>query len=119
MDKKLRQQAEQLAKRPYTIEIQTEALSDDSIVFVASHPELPGCIAHSDTQETLLEALYRARIDYIYFLLLDGLPIPEPENIMQTSSNVSHILYHIRADSKDSKDDINDVKKTILIRQTS
>lgn len=78
MNNTLLEQAEQLAQRRYTTLTSREELSDGSYVFVAYNPELPGCKSDGETPEEAKANLAHARIDYIYFLLEDGLSVPEP-----------------------------------------
>lgn len=72
------EKATQLANRNYHVEITHDTLSDGTVMFAAVTPELPGCIAQGETPMTAVENLRDARIDYIYFLLEDGLPVPDP-----------------------------------------
>ena len=53
--------------------------SDDDQVFVAEVPELPGCIAHGDTQESALRNANEAIELWIATAQeFDG-PVPEPK----------------------------------------
>lgn len=47
-------------------------------IFVASIPELPGCMAHGDTKEDALKEIKIAKELWIETALEDGLSIPEP-----------------------------------------
>ena len=51
--------------------------ADDA--FVAEVPELPGCMAHGDTQEAALEHVNEAMALWIDTALEFGDPIPEPK----------------------------------------
>jgi len=70
--------AEQLANRQYTTEVLTETLSDGQIVYLARNPELPNCIAQENSVEKAISELDDARVDFIYFLLVDQFPVPDP-----------------------------------------
>jgi predicted RNase H-like HicB family nuclease len=74
------EEAEKLAARGYSIQILQDQLSDGSPIFVARNPELAGCLSQGRSREDALAQLDRARVDYIYSLLEDGVPVPEPLN---------------------------------------
>ncbi len=48
-------------------------------VFVAEVPELPGCVAHGDTQETALRNVNQAMDLWLDTAREFGDPIPEPK----------------------------------------
>jgi predicted RNase H-like HicB family nuclease len=48
-----------------------------SLYCYAFHPELPGCISGGETPNKAKQNLSDARIDYIYYLLEDGLQVPD------------------------------------------
>ncbi len=48
-------------------------------IYVASVPELPGCMAHGDTKEQALKEIETAKELWIETALEDGQPIPEPD----------------------------------------
>lgn len=72
------EQAKHLAQQDYQVVISQDTLSDGSIVFIARSPELTGCKAQGATAQEATDNLLDARIDYIYFLLEDGLNVPAP-----------------------------------------
>lgn len=47
--------------------------------FVAEAPELPGCMAHGDTQEAALEHIHQAMDLWIDTAREFGDPVPEPK----------------------------------------
>ena len=53
--------------------------SDEDRVFVAEVPELPGCIAHGDTQEAALTNAQEATQLWIDTALEFGDPVPQPK----------------------------------------
>ncbi len=53
--------------------------SDEDRVFVAEVPELPGCMAHGDTQETALRNINDAMQLRIDTAREFGDPVPEPK----------------------------------------
>ena len=48
-------------------------------IYVASVPELPGCMAHGNTKEQALKEIETAKELWIETALEDGQPIPEPD----------------------------------------
>lgn len=79
------EKATQLANRNYLITLSHDTLSDGSIMYLARNPELPGCKAQGRTEVEAVNNLRDARIDYIYFLLEDGLNVPSPHSIITSS----------------------------------
>ncbi len=53
--------------------------SNDDDAFVAEVPELPGCMAHGDTQEDALRHVNQAMALWIDTAKEFGDPIPEPK----------------------------------------
>ncbi|HYU33268.1 MAG TPA: type II toxin-antitoxin system HicB family antitoxin [Thermoanaerobaculia bacterium] len=55
-----------------------ELVRDEGGVFVASHPDLPGCLAQGETANEAVANLDEARQAWIGHRFESGLPIPEP-----------------------------------------
>jgi predicted RNase H-like HicB family nuclease len=53
--------------------------NDEDQVFIANVPELPGCIAHGETQELALENIKEAMQLWLDTAKEFGDPIPEPQ----------------------------------------
>ena len=53
--------------------------SDEDKIFVAEVPELPGCIAHGNSQETALASAQEAVQLWIDTATEFGDPVPEPK----------------------------------------
>lgn len=53
--------------------------SDEDKVFVAQVPELPGCMAHGDTQEEALIQINAAMQFWVETAKELGRPIPQPQ----------------------------------------
>jgi predicted RNase H-like HicB family nuclease len=87
MNNEVWERAEELAARPYSITIEQDTLSNGQVVFLARHPELPGCKAQGNTIDEAKKSLDEARVDYIYALLESGLEVPAPVTIIPTSMN--------------------------------
>ena len=85
MNEKQLEEARKLALRNYNLVLSKDRLSDGSIMYMARNPELKGCKAQGTTQMEAIKNLRDARIDYIYYLLEDGIDVPSPntqENII-------------------------------------
>lgn len=92
MDNQTLLKAKELANRPYQIHIFLDETTDDEPIYVAIIPELPGCVAHGDTPEEAKQNIITAKEDFIYFLLEDGLDVPEPQ-LINTYLSVNMIDY--------------------------
>lgn len=66
------------AKLPYSVEIVPDLTTDGEQIFVARHPELPGCMAQGQTPQDAVESLADAREEYLDSLLEDGIEPPTP-----------------------------------------
>ena len=55
-----------------------ELIRDEDGTFVASHPDLIGCLAQGETADEAVRALDAARRAWLEVRFADGLPIPEP-----------------------------------------
>ena len=64
--------------RAYPIEIVPDVDTEGGLVYVALHPDLPGCMSHGATPEEALEGLREARELYIRSVIADGLEVPPP-----------------------------------------
>ena len=72
------ERAEELASRPYQVELQAHETRDGQTYFFGKIPELPGCVSDGETEQEATANVKLAMIDFIYFLLEDGLAVPEP-----------------------------------------
>jgi len=80
----IREEAAKLADRPYSVQLAWDMTVDGHRVYVASHPELPGCLGQGSTPEEAVGDLRSATIEFISSLLEDGLSIPAPGSIAST-----------------------------------
>jgi predicted RNase H-like HicB family nuclease len=71
-------EAQRLASRGYTTQLSEDTLSDGAKVYLAEHPELPGCMTQGNTLDEALNDLKQITVDFIYYLLEDGLEVPGP-----------------------------------------
>ena len=72
-------EAERLAAREYQVRVFADETTDGEPGYYAMTPEMPGCVSDGATVEEAKKNLESARVDFIYFLLEDGLTIPEPQ----------------------------------------
>lgn len=72
--KKDERELERLDSLPYEITL----LADAAGGYVASHPDLPGCVAQGDTADEAVADLHAARRLWLESNLRRGLPVPEP-----------------------------------------
>ncbi|MCL2286669.1 MAG: type II toxin-antitoxin system HicB family antitoxin [Firmicutes bacterium] len=59
----------------YSVVIQYDAVDE---IYVASIPELQGCMAHGETREEAMQEILIAMKLQIEVMLDKGIPIPEP-----------------------------------------
>jgi len=88
MKKDLRKQAEILVGQPYTVDMSRDETTDGKFVYLATHPELPGCMAQGITIEEAKVNLKEVAAEYILSLLEDKLSVPEPQ--VKTSGTFSY-----------------------------
>lgn len=84
--------AEQLAARGYAIRISEDTLSTGERVFLAEYPDLPGCMTQGNTLDEALDDLKQLTIDFIYYLMEDGLEVPDPAP-QQTTTATAGISF--------------------------
>lgn len=85
MNKKLEERAKTVAEWPYTLRISKDKTVDGKDVFLASHPELIGCMAQGETVEEAVKNLKEVTYEYILSLLEDHVPIPIPSSRQTTT----------------------------------
>lgn len=86
MEQKLLKKASKLASRSYLTVVVLDETTDGQPVYLARNPELPNCLGQGVTYDEAVQDLGFARIDYIYSLLEDGLPVPDPTVITRIQS---------------------------------
>ena len=69
-------------KLPYKIELIPDSVEGG---FVASYPELPGCLTCGQTVEEAYENALKAKEEWILSALEEKIDIPEPENTQNYS----------------------------------
>ncbi len=96
MKRDLLKRAETLASRPYQLITFRDKTTDGEPVYVALIPELPGCASHGESQVEAVEALNEAKVEFIYFMLEDGLAVPEPRLLKDSHAiNLSSYLGNV------------------------
>ncbi len=65
-------------KMPYKLEIVEDPLEGG---YVASYPELRGCITCAETMEELIDAVKDAKKEWILAEMEEGHTIPEPQSV--------------------------------------
>lgn len=86
-------QVDTYMRLPYAVEVVPDTTTDGALCYLASHPELPGCMAHGDTIEEALENLEDARRLYIATMLKRGLDIPEPRTPTAASEIRREVIW--------------------------
>jgi len=71
---------EDFMRLSYSIKVVPDQTTEGSLCYVASHPELPGCMSHGDTPEEAIDNLSEAKELYIKTLLKKGESIPLPRS---------------------------------------
>lgn len=90
-------EAKKLATRPYTIHVVKDLTTLGDAVYLASSPELDGCMGQGKTVQAAISDLSAARIDFIQCLLEDDLPVPAPQTYSTyTTSGHSTTYTNIR-----------------------
>ncbi len=83
---------------PYTIEIIHDRSDPLEPVWFAKIKELEGCMTEADTWEEIHEMIHDAMAGWIDISLQKGLPIPEPEPVVENggrfSVNLPKSLHH-------------------------
>ncbi len=69
-------------KLPYRVELIPD---NDEGGFVASFPDLPGCLSSGETVEEACRNAEEAKLEWISAAMEDGLDIPEPDSIDEYS----------------------------------
>lgn len=75
------EEATRLANRSYRTLVFLDETTEGEPIYVALNPELKGCVSQGDTPDEAIANLREARVDFIYFLLEDGLDVPEPKQL--------------------------------------
>ena len=118
----LRARASQLAKRNYSVRIQRDETTEGQPIFLVQSPELPGCLAQGRTLQEALDDLADARVEYIYSLLEDGLPVPEPQARATITGSPGSVLavcgqYDLRSEGRSGHQMANAVGRPVILAE--
>ena len=95
MTKAIQDRAKHLANQPYAIEVKKDKTTSGEDVYLATNPDLYGCMAQGSTVEEALSNLADARLDYIEGLLEDGEPVPDVVTVSSYTSGETETVYLI------------------------
>ena len=109
----LREQAHELASRPYRTMFSRDETTDGKPIILASRPELPGCMAHGKTVDEAAAGLIVSTEGYILGLLEDGVEVPEPIMSATAINGISNIVITHDAGGTSSPDIDGDLEKVI------
>ncbi len=89
MADQLWEKARTLAARDYSVSYEVDEMPDGRYIYMVRNPELPGCKAQGDTIDEAASNLDEARLDYIWALLDENLPVPDPvETVVKPTSTI-------------------------------
>lgn len=83
MDARLLEKARILARRDYQALVFPDKTTDGEAIYVAVLLEIPGCHSFGYTVQEAMDSLESAKVDFIYFLLEDGLSVPKPQPLRE------------------------------------
>ncbi|MCY3572966.1 MAG: type II toxin-antitoxin system HicB family antitoxin [Chloroflexi bacterium] len=78
------EKAQALARQNYRSLVFPDKTTDGDAIYVAVLLDIPGCNSFGYTVQEALENLESAKVDFIYFLLEDGLPVPGPQMLQNS-----------------------------------
>jgi len=80
------EKAQTLARQNYRSLVFADKTTDGDAIYVAALLDIPGCNSFGYTVQEALENLESAKVDFIYFLLEDGLPVPSPQMLQNSQA---------------------------------
>ncbi len=95
MNEKWLEQAKKLAIRPYFIKVTLDETTDNEPIYLAHVLELDGCFGQGEDPKSAIADLRDAMTDFIASLLEDGLPVPEPADLVMTTSSTTSKTFTI------------------------
>ncbi|MBI1280552.1 MAG: hypothetical protein GC179_20685 [Anaerolineaceae bacterium] len=117
-NQELLSKAKKLAARGYTTKVSEDTLSTGETVYLAEYLELSGCMTQGYTREEALSELKQVVVDFIYYLLEDGLEVPSPLSTRTVTAG-SNSKAIITAFSESSPMHFTDNKDTSDLNQVS
>jgi predicted RNase H-like HicB family nuclease len=79
-----------LMKLPYAVEVTPDTATDGAMCYLATHPELPGCMSHGHTPGEAVANLDDARRLYLETLIEKDQPVPMPETVTSSGAARRH-----------------------------
>jgi predicted RNase H-like HicB family nuclease len=120
MNEKRWQEAEKLAARRYVVVIYRDFDPEEGKhYYVAVNPEIVGCMAVGETLDEARQNLNEARVDVIYFLLEDGLPVPDPRSYRVESTPNPPQFIHWKDNAEEHEPEIPDIPVSHVISLVS
>ena len=74
-----------LAKRPYLVMTMADTTTEGDPIYFARLLEVEGCFGQGVTPRAAVEDLHLALVDFFESLLNDGLPVPEPAQLITST----------------------------------
>lgn len=99
--------AERLAAQRYAIILERDWVADNTPVVLLRHPELPAVKAYGHDEDEAKRNLDDARVDYIYTLLVEELPVPMPHTVSSADTDTNSPIESVTWTVGPSTDDQN------------
>lgn len=109
MNGKLDKRARTVTDWPYAVKVSKDKTVDGKEVFLASHPELIGCMAQGETLEEAVKSLKEVTYEYILSLLEDHVPIPLPSSRLTITRSAHSTIVRTITGNKPFVDILSDV----------
>ena len=78
MNRQILKKARKLSRKYSLARISEDKTENGKIIWFAEDLDLIGCMAQGDTEEEARSNLEDNRVDFVYFLLEDGMDVPPP-----------------------------------------
>ena len=87
--------ADQLSNRKYQTIVTLEETTTGGTCYLASHPELPGCVSQGDTPQEAVENLKEATLMVIEHLIAHNLPVPDPRPLAKRHEATQSLAFGV------------------------
>ena len=87
----------QTLNRDYVTIVIPEITDRGQLIYVASHPDLPGCMSHGSTKEDALNGLKEATALYLDSFREKGIPLPEAVTASGPGRAYDAIIWEVTA----------------------
>ena len=104
------------AVSPYALFVFLDETTDGDTIYVATNPELPGCVAQGDTVEEAVEILAEVREDYIAHRIANNLPVQPPVAARSFERQMDDLpfVYRIVEPESERDDRLADVNLQVM-----